>query len=73
LHQTHYVRLGTQSRTGPCIMEPGWCCQRLVRHESENPNPVFASEELQLDEASRGCGWRREWAGELRTDRTRLE
>jgi|GEM_PF-6349270 hypothetical protein len=54
-------------------MEPGWCCQRLVRHESENPNPVFASEELQLDEASRGCGWRREWAGELRTDRTRLE
>jgi hypothetical protein len=53
---------------------PVWCCQRLARHESESPEiPVFASGELQLDEASRGCGRRREWAGESRTDRMTLE
>ena len=73
LHRFNYVWLGTQTRAVPCIMEPGWCCQHLARHESENPNSVFASEELQLDEASRGCGRRREWAGESRTDRTHLE
>jgi hypothetical protein len=55
-------------------MEPGWCRQRLARHESESPEiPVFASGELQLDEASRGCGRRREWTGESRTDRMTLE
>ncbi len=54
-------------------MEPGWCCQHLARHESEDPNSEFAGEKLQLDEASRGCGRRREWAGEFRTDRTCLE
>jgi len=45
LHRLNYVWLGMQTRAVPCIMEPGWCCQHFARHESENPNPVFASEE----------------------------